>query len=77
MSDCPKCGEELFLIKGLCTDRDSIREDRFCAECNTRYGMRSHGLVLISEAADRSSIAIRNKELETTIKIMLELKKDS
>jgi hypothetical protein len=22
MSDCTKCGEELFLIKGLCTDRD-------------------------------------------------------
>ena len=42
MCDCPKCGEELYVIKGLCTDRDGIREDRFCAECNTRYGMRSH-----------------------------------
>jgi hypothetical protein len=77
MCDCPKCGLELFLIKGLCTDRDGIREDRFCAECNTRYGMRNCGLVLISEAANTSEIAKRNRELETTIKIMMELKKDS
>ena len=44
MCDCPKCGLELYVIKGLCTNRDGIREDRFCAECNTRYGMRNYGL---------------------------------
>lgn len=77
MCNCPKCGLELYLIKGLYTDRDGIREDRFCTECNTRYGMRSHGLELISEAANTSEIAKRNRELEITIKIMMELKKDS
>lgn len=67
----------MFVIKGLCTDREATREDRFCAECNTRYGMRSHCLELISEAANTSEIVKRNKELETTIKIMLELSKNT
>jgi transcriptional regulator NrdR family protein len=74
--DCPKCGEELFAIKGLCTDIDEIREDRFCGECNTRYGTRSHGIVMISEAIDMSEVANENRELRITIKKMMVLKND-
>ncbi len=46
--DCPECGEELHTIKGLCTDRDAMREDKYCAECNIRYGLRSSGLTVLA-----------------------------
>ena len=71
--DCPKCSEPLYHITGLCTDRDGIREDRYCPECNTRWGCRSHGFVLIHEAPDLSPIAIENKELKIAIKQMMKL----
>jgi len=44
--ECKKCGGKLYTIKGLCTDRDGIREDKYCPECHTRYGSRAHGLVV-------------------------------
>jgi hypothetical protein len=75
--DCTKCGGELFRISGLCTDRDNMREDAYCAECNTRYGVRSHGLELISEAVDMSAVAKENSELKITIKNMLKINSDN
>jgi hypothetical protein len=74
--DCPKCSVELFRIRGLCTDRDNTREDAFCAECNTRYGVRSHGLTVLSEAINASAIAKENSELKITIKNMLKVSND-
>jgi len=47
--DCPNCGGELYSISGLCTDRDGIREDRYCPHCHRRYGTRSHGYILLSK----------------------------
>lgn len=45
MSDCGKCGEELYVIKGLCFDRDGIREARYCEGCGTVFSSHAHGLV--------------------------------
>ena len=42
--ECKKCGNELYRISGLCTDREGIREDAYCPICHIRYGVRSHGL---------------------------------
>ena len=47
--ECPRCGEELYRISGLCTDRDGIREDAYCTECHIRYGVRSHGLTVLDK----------------------------
>ncbi len=48
-AECKKCGEILYIIKGLRTDRDGMREDRYCPGCHTRYGSRAHGLVVNDE----------------------------
>lgn len=74
---CGKCGSELHAIKDLCTDSDGMREDQYCPECNTRWGLRSHGLVLLSEAIDRSTIAQENRELKITLRKILELQKEN
>lgn len=55
---------------------DNTREDAFCAECNTRYGVRSHGLTVLSEAINASAIAKENSELKITIKNMLKVSND-
>jgi len=47
--DCPCCGEVLHTIKGLCTDREEMREDKYCTECEIRYGLRCHGLVVLAK----------------------------
>lgn len=72
--DCTKCGEETFSIKGLCTDRDGIREDRYCPSCNTRFGMRCSGMPILSEGVDNAKVTKENRKLKTTIKTMMELK---
>jgi len=45
--ECPNCTHELFRLEGLCTDRDDMREDAYCAYCHIRYGVRAHGLVVL------------------------------
>lgn len=74
--DCIKqdCGEELFPIQGLCSEPEGIREDQYCANCNTRYSLHKSGLNIISENSSHADVAIRNRELETTLKVMIELK---
>ena len=72
--ECEKCDADLHRIKGLFTDRDGWREDAFCPECNTRYGVRAHGLELISEAVDMSALATENRELKITIRRMMEVR---
>jgi hypothetical protein len=74
--DCNTCGGELYEIEGLRTDRDGIRNDKYCAECETRWGSRAHGLVFISQSVDQSDVTRRNKELENTIRVMMGLKED-
>ena len=48
-NSCKECGNELYIIKGLYTDRDGIRSDRYCPECHIRYGCRAHGLVVLNK----------------------------
>ena len=43
MNACKKCGYELHVIKGLCYDRDGIREARFCPHCLTVFSTHAHG----------------------------------
>lgn len=64
---CKKCDEEMYRISGVCTDRDGIREDMYCIACDTRYGVRSHGLVILSEGTIYAKVNIKNRELRTTI----------
>tara|TARA_Y100000310_G_C20650994_1_gene799420 strand:- start:252 stop:554 length:303 start_codon:yes stop_codon:yes gene_type:complete len=77
ISICPKCGEELYKITGLCTDRDGIREDSYCGDCNTRYGNRSHGMSILSEGVNYAMVTKENNMLKTTIQTMMKLKVDS
>ena len=50
MSVCKKCHEDLYVIEGLYTDREGIRQDYYCPNCHIRYGSRSHGLVVLATA---------------------------
>ncbi len=45
--ECDKCGEELFRIKGLCLDRDEMREAAYCFDCHILYKVTAHGLCLV------------------------------
>lgn len=40
---CPKCGERLYRVEGLCHDRDQMRENRWCEECKTMFSCHAHG----------------------------------
>ena len=59
--DCPECDEELYTIKGLCTDSEGFREDKFCPECNIRFGLRRHGLVKIASLKENKTEIIKKK----------------
>lgn len=74
---CKKCGEELSKLNASSDPSGCDRPDFYCCECDTRYGMTASGLFIVAENRKCSKVIARNKELETTIKIMLELKKDS
>jgi len=47
-SMCKKCGEELYRIECLYSDREGIRNDYYCPTCHIRYGSRSHGLEVLA-----------------------------
>ena len=34
---CPNCGEGLHRIRGLSSEPEGLREDRYCPTCNTHY----------------------------------------
>lgn len=74
--DCPKCGEDLCKLNASTDPSGCGRPDYYCCECNTRYGMVASGLYIVAENKECSVVMDRNKDLETTIRIMLELKKD-
>lgn len=69
--DCPKCGEELHKIEGLCMDRDGIRSARFCNGCLTVFSTHAHGLsaeyVLIDRYAPKAKDRVINA-LKTAIR---------
>ncbi len=73
---CTKCGEELSKLNASSDPSGCDRPDFYCCECNTRYGMTAAGFFVVAENIKYSDVINRNKELETTIKIILELKKD-
>ncbi len=64
---CKKCGGVLHIIEGLYTDRDDMRSDLYCAECDTRWGSRAHGHVKLSEGVKNSTVMRKNRALRTTI----------
>lgn len=70
--DCPKCGEELVDLP-FSSEPEGLRSDRFCLECNTRFGCTKALLYIISEPCDTSAIAKENRELKITIKTILKL----
>ena len=70
---CSKCDGDVYRIRGLCTDRDGIREDAYCPDCNIRWGVRAHGLELISEAADQCELMVEITELRTTLRTILKI----
>lgn len=74
---CTKCGEELSKLEASSDPSGCGRPDYYCCECDTRYGMTASGLYIVAENRKHSEVLARNAELETTIKIMMELKKDS
>jgi hypothetical protein len=71
--NCNKCDEKLYKIEGVCTDCDKIRNDLYCIECNTRWGVRSHGLVLLAESLDQSKVFKENQDLKATIRNMMRI----
>lgn len=79
MHICPECDNDLYPIKNLCTDRDRMREDQFCPECEIRYGLRSHGLELISKIKNPELLKAeaRIQELETALRVITGLSKES
>lgn len=74
--DCPKCGEELAELP-VSSEAQGIRNDRFCCECNTRFGLSKSGFFIISEPANTSAIAAENAELRITIRTMMQIKEES
>lgn len=42
--DCPKCGEQVYIVKGLHHDRDDMRDNRWCEECKIMFSCHAHGL---------------------------------
>lgn len=74
---CTKCGDELSKLNASSDPSGCGRPDFYCCECDTRFGMTASGLYIIAENRKSSEVITRNKELETTIKVMMGLKKDS
>ncbi len=73
--DCPKCGDNLYELP-ISSEAQGIRNDQFCCDCNTRFGLSKSGLFIISEPANTSAIAAENAELKITIRNMLKIKEE-
>tara|TARA_B100000700_G_scaffold317619_1_gene409306 strand:+ start:1181 stop:1414 length:234 start_codon:yes stop_codon:yes gene_type:complete len=73
--NCLKCGEELCDLP-FSSEPEELRTDRFCGECNTRFGCSKSGLFIVSEPCETSAIARENMELKITIKTMMRLKEE-
>lgn len=70
--ECPRCSEEMVQLP-VSSEFEGIRKDRFCCECNVRYGVSKSGLFVISEPFNSSAIAAENSELKITIRNMLKI----
>jgi len=64
--ECKKCYETLVELP-VCSDRDDFRHDMYCLGCDTRYGVRSHGLETLSEGVKYAKVNKKNRELRITI----------
>jgi hypothetical protein len=40
---CPECGARLYVVQGLCHDRDGMRNNRWCEECKVMYSTHASG----------------------------------
>ncbi len=70
---CPKCESPVYAIQGLCTDRDGTRNDQFCPTCEARYGLRSHGLVFISNGLNDCEILNETETLKQKIATLMNI----
>ena len=48
-TDCPNCGEEMFVLHGLTFDRDGIRDARYCCWCHSLYACHARGFSLVKQ----------------------------
>lgn len=69
--NCLNCGGDVYRISGLHTDYDGIREDAYCPDCHIRFGVRSHGLVVITEPTKVESPDL--VEMNKTLKALTEI----
>jgi hypothetical protein len=62
---CPKCGEDVYRIKGLHHDREQMRDDCWCEDCKTMFSCHAHGLEkrLVLKDVYRGEARIRIKNL--------------
>lgn len=72
---CPKCESENMSKLDASSDESGCdRPDYFCTNCNTRFRMSASGFSIVSESFNYSKIADRNRELETTLRTIINLK---
>lgn len=71
--ECPRCSEEMVQLP-VSSEFEGMRKDRFCCECNIRYGVSKSGLFVVSEPVNSSAIAAENAELRITIRTMIKIK---